>query len=555
VPALLGLVLFPYDGAAQFREVVSNQLAISSDEAALHLEYGDDGTFDAAFRDGQVVVDGQTIGSYTRGDALDTAWRALLGEVVTLQNSELARALEEWDPPSSLREEAMTVAEELDRLIEASLEVVGLDDAPATDLSASPAVEVTVDATRLLDVLLRGELIPTLANVLEDIQLEGVDFYIEEDVDIDEPTEGSIVVVDGDLTISERIDGDVVVVRGSVTLDEEGLIEGDLKLVDAALYRDGGRVDGDIERVDDEVGSLESRIRDELAAELREEFQTELRRTGRAENGLFSPFAVVSRGVAGLFEDLITFVILSAMGLGVVYLVKDKLEIVADTARRSPGRAAVVGLAGGFLVLPTWVLGCVALVVSVVGIIALPFWLVLFPIAVALAAGMGYFAVARNIGEWVAAQRLSGLDWLRATNTAYAVMAGVGTLVMFSVAANVIGMVPVLGMLKGLLATLGAVATFTAVSVGFGAVLLTRGGRRPEFYDGTDPFEDEVWPEPTGTEVREDVIEAEEVAENAPEASSPAGDEEESNREPQTAEATADSGTDDDDDDEKAEDA
>jgi len=412
---LLGLTLVPVGMTAQVREVVSNQLAISGDEAALHLEYRDDGTFDVAFSKGEIFVDGEAVGSYTRGDALDTAWRALLGEVVTLDNGDLARALRDWDPPSSLGDEAFDFAVELDRRIEDSLQPTELGIEPLVDVEIDPAIDITIDASRLLD--------------------------------------------------------------------------------------------------------LEDRIRDELRLELtdelRDELRHEFRRTARDSNvGIFSQFATVSRGVAGVFEALITFVILAAMGLGVVFLAKDNLEVVAETARRTPGRAAMVGFAGAFLVLPTWVLGSVALVVSVVGIIALPFWLFLFPLAVALAAGLGYFAVARNIGEWVAAQRLSGLDWLRATNTAYAVMAGVGTLVMFSVAANVVGMVPILGILKGLFVTLGTVATFTAVCVGFGAVLLTRAGRRPEFYDGTDPFEDEAWSEPSDAQAHEEVIEAEEMADD-----------------------------------------
>jgi hypothetical protein len=400
--ALLGLILVPVGLTAQLREVVSNQLAISGDEASLHLEYGDDGTFDVAFSKSEIVVDGEVVGAYTRGDALDTAWRALLGEVVTLDNGDLARALRDWDPPSSLRDEAFDFAVELDRLIEESLEPVAVDVEPTAHVETDPAFDITIDASRLLDVLLRGDLVSALATALDDIELEGVQFYVEQNVDIEEPTESSILIVDGDLRISELVEGDVIVVRGSVTLDEGGRVAGDLKLLDAPLYRDGGEVEGRIERIDDELPDLEDRIRDEvrleLTDELRDELRSELRRTARGSKvGIFSPFATVTRGVSGLFEDLITFVILSAIGLGVVFLAKDNLEVVAETARRTPGRAAMVGFAGGFLVLPTWVLGSVALVVSVVGIIALPFWLLLFPLAVALAAGLGYFAVARNI--------------------------------------------------------------------------------------------------------------------------------------------------------------
>ena len=49
----------------------------------------------------------------------------------------------------------------------------------------------------------------------------------------------------------------------------------------------------------------------------------------------------------------------------------------------------------------------------------------------------------------------------------------------------------------------------SALLVGFGAVLLTRGGRQAEYYGGGDPFGDEpVWEEKGFSD---EVIEAEEV--------------------------------------------
>ncbi len=170
-------------------------------------------------------------------------------------------------------------------------------------------------------------------------------------------------------------------------------------------------------------------------------------------------------------------------------------------------RAGMVGLAGAFLVLPTWILGCVALVASVVGIIALPFWLLLFPVAVTLGAGLGYLSVARNVGEWVASRNIRSLEWLRPTNTFYAVTAGIGALLAFPVAASILDIVPFLGFFSGLLATLGTMALVATVLIGFGAVLLTRGGRQADFYDADDPLGGEHWSD-EGTS--DEVVDAEE---------------------------------------------
>lgn len=65
--------ILPAAVAGQARPVVSNELAISQTEAALHLEFSDNGTLEIALRDGSVMIDGEERGDFERGDALDTA--------------------------------------------------------------------------------------------------------------------------------------------------------------------------------------------------------------------------------------------------------------------------------------------------------------------------------------------------------------------------------------------------------------------------------------------------------------------------------------------------
>ncbi|MBW3534518.1 MAG: hypothetical protein KY453_04780 [Gemmatimonadetes bacterium] len=128
------------------------------------------------------------------------------------------------------------------------------------------------------------------------------------------------------------------------------------------------------------------------------------------------------------------------------------------------------------------VLGFVALAISIVGILAIPFWAVLFPLAVALAIALGYVAVAQILGEWVAQQRYQRLDWVRAGNPYSTVVAGVGALMVAFMLSNVLEMAgPWTGVFQGILVFLGVLATLAAAITGFGAVLLTRGGRRAEY--------------------------------------------------------------------------
>ena len=521
LPALLFAPL-PVAVTAQVREVVSNQLAISQSEAGLVLEFADDGLLEIALRDGVVVVDGGIVGNFDRGDPLDTAWRELLGEIVNLSDGPLGQALRDWAPPSSLSGSDLTTAQLLDESLEEALgaRVQDEQDAPVS-------VDVSANAGFGLRALLsRADILGELGQALEAIDVLTSSLHIGEDVVVaeDETIEETVVVVDGDLTVSGIIEGDVVIVDGSITVREGGNVHGDIRLVDSRYSGiDESDLDGRVIRVDaddadfeasadfadfDDLDDLEDRIRDELRSELRSEF----RDTGRG----FSPFRAVGHGIAEVMGDLISFLILSLIALGVVYFAKDNLEVVADTARRNPMRAGMVGLAGTFLVLPTWLLGCVALVVSVVGIIALPFWLLLFPIAVALGAGLGFLAAAKNIGEWVAAREINGLEWLQPTNTFYAVVTGVGTVLAFSLASSVIDIVPFFGFLSGLVGMLGSMIAISALLVGFGSVLLTRGGRQADFYGGGDPFgDDPVWEKESGSsDETTETVEAEVVDED-----------------------------------------
>ena len=526
-PALLTVALaalLPAIASGQLRQVISNQLAISEREASIHLEFADQGRLDIEFRDGRVFVGDAVVGTYDRRGELDIAWRQLLGEVVTLENGSLARALEAWEPPSSLAGNAADIALLLDEALERALLP------PAAEARVGEADEVSPSfELNLLGLLSRSSILPALAEALEGLQEEGIQIYLEQDVFVgaDDYINGPLLLVDGNLTVEGEIDGDVVVTQGSVRLAEGGRINGELRLVDARLYRDGGTIEGRVVSVESDLDQLERRIRDEIQTEFRDRMRSTAGRTRGDRTGVSAFFGDVTHGVAEIFEDLVKLFLLAAASLLIVFLWKDRLNVIADAARRTPIRAGMVGLAGAFLFLPAWCLGSIALVVSIVGILALPFWLLLFPLVTAVAVGIGYLAVARNVGEWLADQNFSRIDRARATNTLYAVVAGVVTLAVLSMLGNLLGMFgPILGVLQTLVAAAGALVTMTALLVGFGAVLMTRGGRQPEFYDGHDPFDDDIWTPNVDVEVGvEEVVEAEEVRDE-PEAQAEAPDSE-----------------------------
>ena len=459
--------------------MVSKEVAVGRSEAALRLEFTDGGELALALKGGSVLVDGEAVGSYTAGDALDAAWRKLLGDAVALEDGPLSQMLRGWSPPAPLEGNGLAMARRLDQALEGALSVPVPPTPPALP---EPTVSLSAgeeDSEALLRVLLgRTARLATLSEALKELGTD-VNLHIDEDVDVaeGETIEGSLVVIQGDARIAGTVDGDVVVVDGTLELLDGSVVRGDVRLADADLDRAGGRVEGE--------------VRERLREELRDEIRSEIAASdGDGKGSFLSPLRRVLGGIGGVIQNLIALVILGLVGLGVLAFAPQNLETVAKTARRAPGRAAVVGVAGIFLLIPVWVVGFVALLVSIVGIPVAIAWLPLFPLAAMAAALLGYLAVARNLGEWLAGSGYAYTDWIRKSNALTTIVGGLAGLMSFFVAANVLGMVPFFGFFKGLLAVVGVMATVVASLVGFGAVLLTRAGRHSE-YDPRDL--DDAW--------------------------------------------------------------
>jgi hypothetical protein len=194
-----------------------------------------------------------------------------------------------------------------------------------------------------------------------------------------------------------------------------------------------------------------------------------------------SPFRHITQGLAGIFSLLVTYVVLFAIGVAVIFFGGRRyIEGVADTARRMPGRSLLVGVAGAFLVVPAFVLGIIALAISIIGIPALLVWVPGFPLAVGLAGLLGYLGIAHALGEVLAERRFEGADWFQRSNSYYFLLSGIGLLLALFIAGNVVHMAgPWMRPIRGLLMFFGGFATFLSIGIGFGAVLLSRAGTQP----------------------------------------------------------------------------
>jgi len=264
------------------------------------------------------------------------------------------------------------------------------------------------------------------------------------------------------------------------------------RALESALARDEDELAAVIEQAESQAEAARARVDDSLTllrerlAEMEErlaerEAMIERIRPERRGVDWFAPVRHIWGGLVGVIGVLVAYAVFLGIGVAIVFFGGRRyLEAVADTARQSTVRSFLVGLAGSFLLLPTWILGIVALAISILGIPLLLVWVPLFPVVVALAALLGYLAVGHAAGEALAERRFYGADWFQKANSYYYLATGLGLLLVLFVAANVVQMAgPWLGFLNGLLSFFGVLLTWAAATIGFGAVLLTRAGTRP----------------------------------------------------------------------------
>ncbi|MGE0159411.1 MAG: hypothetical protein AB7T31_08350 [Gemmatimonadales bacterium] len=475
--ALLALVL-PLGAHAQVRSIVSKEVSVGRSASSLRIELDGGDALAIGFEGGSVLVNDERVGTFAAGGELEVAWRELLAQAVALDDGPLAAALVDWTPPAALSGDAAAVARAIDEALEGVL-----SGAPARAGAGEPSVSIG-DAGALVRLLLgrdgRLELLDdALAGVGDDARVEvGTDVVIR----ADETVSGDLVVIEGNARIEGEVQGNVVLVGGTLELLEGSVVEGSVRLADARLLRNQGEIEDDVVEVRNEepvFEELRASIREEVIDEVRGEVRQEMRqRNGRSVAG---PFRSIASAVGGLLENLVTILILGLIGAAAIAFGGEKIDVIAETARRAPGRSAAVGAAGTILLIPVWVLGFVALLVSIVGIPVAIAWLPLFPITACVAALVGYLSVARNAGEWLAESDLPWTQWIRKSNSLITMVGGVLGLMALFVAANVVSAAPFLGFLRGLLAVAGVVVTIAALQIGLGAVIITRGGRRRDY--------------------------------------------------------------------------
>jgi len=275
---------------------------------------------------------------------------------------------------------------------------------------------------------------------------------------------GPVVVYGGTLRVLGRVNGDAIALGGDVVVGQGGQVSGNAVAVEGNVRRDG--------TVDGEVRALSGVLTDDAVEPI---VDVESR----------SPASDVKLAASWLC-------VLLVIGVGILVFAQPYLEGVVDTLETRFWRSFAVGLAGELAAFPVLVLMIVALCITVIGILLIPFAVVAYVLALAGLLTLGFVAIARLTGGAL------GSDAVRRLSARGSALRGVviGMLILLGmwILAGALSGLPVVGVL---LRAVAVMVTFVAVTAGLGATILSRAGTRSVEATAAKPVEPAVWQTPT----------------------------------------------------------
>jgi hypothetical protein len=274
------------------------------------------------------------------------------------------------------------------------------------------------------------------------------------------------VIARGPVTVAGRVEGSVVSLAGDVTVQRGGVVTGDALSVGGRVLADHGLVLG------------EMRSMSALPTLFTAGAPTVVART---------PF---QRTMDGVRMVATTFGVLFVIAIGVLLFAGPNLDEVVGTLERRFARAFWVGLLGQVLVLPALAVLVVALTLTLIGILLIPFAIVAYGIALAGLATLGFLAVARLVGGSVSGAQ----DASPRSRALIALAIGVAVFFVLWLVAALLAWAP----LAATVVRAAALAmTWAAMTLGFGAAILSRAGTHRRIAAGTRPVELASWQTPT----------------------------------------------------------
>jgi hypothetical protein len=254
---------------------------------------------------------------------------------------------------------------------------------------------------------------------------------------------GAIGVADGSLDVFGTINGATMVVDGNLRVHPGATINGDAITVRGRINNQGGVVTG------------------------------ETRSLGTFATGVSKRVEQPRTTVWALKLVLGWFAVLVIIGVGVMIFAEANLDGVVLALERGVSRSFAAGLLGQLVALPVLALLCVALALTIIGVLLIPFAIVAYTIAIAGLVTLGFLAVSRLAGSpLVKAGDLTP----RGVNLR-AMFIGLIVFFAFWAAAAAFTWHPMAG---AALRMIALVVTWVAATAGLGATLLSRAGtQRP----------------------------------------------------------------------------
>ena len=277
---------------------------------------------------------------------------------------------------------------------------------------------------------------------------------------------GPIAVSDGAVDVFGTVDGDVVSYRGDITVHERGEVTGNAIAIGGVVHLRGGRVGGQTLTLSGDAQGVGTIV--------------PVDPSGR----VMSQLALVG-GWLG---------VLLALSLGVLVLAPDNLSAVADALERHYGSTLVAGVAGQVAFAPLLVALIVALVLSILGILLVPFAAVAYVIIAAGLVTLGFLATAVVIGRgWRSVP--PGGDRARRAATLQAMVVGIVVLLSPWALAALLSAWPVA---ESLARGVALAITWVAATAGLGAALISRAGiKRAQTRQAVRAMASPSWQTPT----------------------------------------------------------
>lgn len=274
--------------------------------------------------------------------------------------------------------------------------------------------------------------------------------------------DGPIAVAHGNLDVFGTVDGDVVALGGDVRVHKGARVTGDAWAAGGKVLIEGGSVDGSKRS----IAGAPSSAADKPGHPLTTWDSIKL------VLGWFALFAII--------------------GLGVMIFTETNLDGVVIALERGFARSFWIGLAGEVLMLPALLVLVVALAITILGALLIPFAIVAYVIAAAGLFTLGFLAVARLTGRAIASDR--GTTTPRGVHVR-ALMIGIVVFGAIWMLAAAFTWSAVFG---AILRAVAIAITWAAATVGLGAAIISRAGTQRAGATGARSSTDELaWQTPT----------------------------------------------------------